>query len=107
MPPSFLFTLGSNLDPLIISNNNMDPLVATLTVLINSSLFLVLTIAKVATNKVSRSIMRSVPRRKLRVRNLPKLQRLRTAFESDEFLSEGVLHPLWEKDGPEVVVQSA
>jgi len=104
---TLLFTIRSNLDVLVIFDNDLDPLITTLTVLTSNPLFLVVAIAEVATDKVSRSIMRSVPRRELRVGDLPQLERLGTAFESDEFLSQGVVPPLWQEDRPEVVVQSA
>lgn len=87
--------LRSNLDVLVIFDNDLHPLITALTVLTGNSLFLVVAIAEVATDKVSRSIMRSVPRRELRVGDLPQLERLGTAFESDEFLSQGVVPPLW------------
>lgn len=92
---------------LVILDNDLDPLIIALTVLTSSALFLVVTVAQVAADEVSRSVMRSVPRRKLRVGDLPQLERLGTAFESDKFLSQGVVSPLWQKDRPEVVVQSA
>lgn len=81
---------------LVIPNNDMYPLTIALTVLASSSLFLVLTVAEIATDKVSRSIMRSVPRRELSIGNFPELERLGAPFESDEFLSQGVVPPLWE-----------
>ena len=99
--------LRSNLDVLVIFDNDLNPLITALTVLTSNSLFLVVAIAEVVTDKVSRSIMRSVPRRELRVGDLPQLERLGTAFESDEFLSQGVVPPLGQENRPEVVVQSA
>ena len=100
-----LSTLRSNLDMINISDNDLDPLSIALTAMTSSSLFLIVAIAEVATDKVARSVMRSVPRRELRVGDLPKLERLSTAFESDKFLSQGVIPPLWQEDRPEVVVQ--
>lgn len=97
----------SNLDALIISHNDIDPLVAVLNVLTKSSLFLVVTVAEVAADEVSRSVMGSVPRREFSVGDLPELERLSTAFESDKFLSYGVVLPCGQEDSPEVVVQSA
>lgn len=92
---------------IIIPDNDLDPLIIALTVLTSSSLFLIVAIAEVVTDKMARSVMRSVPRCELRVGDLSKLERLGTAFESDEFLSQGVVPPLWQKNRPEVVVQSA
>lgn len=89
---------------LVIPNNDMHPLVAALTVLASSFLFLILTVAEVATNDMSRSIMRSIPSREFSVGNLPELERLGSAFESDGLLSQGVVPPLREQDCPEVVV---
>jgi hypothetical protein len=96
--------LRSNLNVLVILDNDLDPLVTTLTILTSDSLFLIFTVAEVATDEVSRSIMRSIPRCELRVGDLPQLERLGTAFESDEFLSQGVVPPLWQEDRPEIVV---
>ena len=96
--------LRSNLNVLVILDNDLDPLVTTLTILTSDSLFLIFTVAEVATDKVSRSIMRSIPRRELRVGDLPQLERLGTAFESDKFLSQSVVPPLWQEDRPEIVV---
>lgn len=79
--------LRSNLNVLVIFDNDLDPLVIALTVLTSSSLLLIVTVAEVAADKVSRSIVRSVPSRKLRVGNLPELERLGTPFESNKFLS--------------------
>ena len=64
-PITLLFIFESNLDVLVIFDNDLDPLITALTALTRSSLFLVVTVAKVATDKVSRSVMRSIPRRKL------------------------------------------
>lgn len=101
---TLLLTLMSNLNVLVVSHNDMYPLITALTVLTGSSLFLVLTVAEVAADEVSGSVMRSIPSREFSVGDLPKLKRLGAAFESDEFLSQGVVPPLGEEDCPEVVV---
>jgi hypothetical protein len=62
-------------------------LVTTLAVLTRSSLFFVLTVAQVSANEMSRSIVRSIPRCDLSIRDFPKLERLGASFKGDELLS--------------------
>jgi len=90
---------------LVVADSDMYPLVTVLAVLIESCPLLVVAVAKILANEVSRRVMRSVPSRDLSIGNLPKLKCLSTTFEGDKFLSKGIIPPLWQQDRPEVVVQ--
>jgi hypothetical protein len=51
----------------------MHPLIATRTALIKSTIFLGIRVAMCGPNQMSRSIMRSIPSRNIRIRDLPEL----------------------------------
>lgn len=54
---TLLLLLGSDLDVLAISDNNVDLLVTALAVLISNSILLVITVAEVAADEMSRSVV--------------------------------------------------
>jgi hypothetical protein len=62
-----------NLNTPVIFHDNLHPLIAARTALIKSTIFLGIRVAMTDTNQMSRSIMRSIPSRNIRIRDLPKL----------------------------------
>jgi hypothetical protein len=62
-----------NLNAPVIFHDDMHPLIAARTALIKSTIFLGIRVATCGSNQMSRSIVRSIPSRNIRIGDLSKL----------------------------------